>query len=311
MGLARTLFLWASQSRWLREQLPRRRFARAAVARFLPGEDLDAALGAAARLRAQGIASVLTRLGENVTDAAEAEAVAAHYVAALDRVAALGLDAHLSVKLTQLGLDLGVETAWRNLERVAGVAAERGSMVWLDMEQSRYTDATLELYRRARARWACTGVCLQANLRRTPADLEALLPLGPAIRLVKGAYLEPRSRAYATRRAVDAAYLRLADRLLEARAQGDGAVRIGFGTHDRRLHRRIAERAAERGVPRDGYEIQMLYGILPETQRRLAAAGHRVRVLISYGDAWFAWYMRRLAERPANIFFVLRSLAAR
>jgi len=282
------------------------------VRRFLPGEDLTAALDAAAELAKSGIGALLTELGEQVTSPAEAAAVRDRYRAALDRMREGGLPlplplpAQLSVKLTHLGLDMDREACARYLLDLARCAAETGSFVWIDMEESRYVDITLELFRRACAAHDNVGVCLQAYLRRTPADLESLWPLRPAIRLVKGAYNEPPAVAYPSKRDVDASYMALAAELLERATRWEASP--VFGTHDGNLIAQIAARAAARRLARGAYEIHMLYGIRPAEQRALAAAGVVVRVLISYGSAWFAWYMRRLAERPANVWFVLRSL---
>jgi proline dehydrogenase len=184
-------------------------------------------------------------------------------------------------------------------------AEERRSFVWIDMEGSSYVDATLELFRTARATSSRVGVCLQAYLRRTPADIEALLPLRPALRLVKGAYQEPADRAFPRKQDVDGAYLKLATRILE---QPGGPEMLAIGTHDPRLIERLRATAAERRVPRAAYEFEMLYGIQRGLQARLVQAGDRLRVLISYGTYWFPWYMRRLAERPANVGFVVRNL---
>jgi proline dehydrogenase len=177
------------------------------------------------------------------------------------------------------------------------------------MESSAYVDATLDLYRRARASSKRVGVCLQAYLRRTPADLEALLPLRPALRLVKGAYQEPAERAFPRKSDVDQAYFALATRALGA--SGTGADILAIGTHDARLVQRLRATIAERGLPRSAYEFEMLYGIQRALQARLVAEGQRLRVLISYGAYWFPWYMRRLAERPANVAFVARNLFSR
>lgn len=306
MNPMRQVLLWGSENRWLRDHVPRLGFARRAVRRFMPGEDAESALDAADRIGTHGIATVLTLLGENITAVQEAEAVRTHYLDILDRIARRGLDSTVSVKPTQLGLDLESSLCAANLHAIVARATEHGVIAWIDMEASGYVDATLELYRAARAQSAHVGLCIQAYLRRAAGDLEALLPLEPAIRLVKGAYAESPSIAFPSKRDVDDNYFRLARRLLEARAEGC-AVTIGIATHDLPLIRRIAVAADELGLPRDAFEVQMLYGIRPETQRRLAAEGYRVRVLISYGEAWYPWYMRRLAERPANLLFVLRS----
>lgn len=306
MGILREILLRASRSRWLDDQIRRRRFVQRSVARFIPGEDLDSALGATKALQSRGISTFLTYLGENVTDPAEATAVADHYHTVLERVRVLGCDAHISVKLTQLGLDLEIAPAKAHLSGLLERAAQVGNFVWIDMEDHTYTDRTLSLFRELRASHANVGICLQAYLYRTERDLDEILSGNAAIRLVKGAYREPAGVAYRRKRDVDANYLRLATRLLGA-VRADG-VRPGFATHDLPLIREIQSRVQAAGVPRDAFEFQMLYGIQREAQARLAAEGYRVRVLISYGTAWFAWFMRRLAERPANLWFVARNL---
>lgn len=305
MSLARSLLLRASRSQLLAGVLKRRRFFGRAARRFMPGEELSDALGAARALSLCGVGTVLTKLGENITTLAEAEGVERHYLDALGEIDRAALPAQLSVKLTQLGLDVDQGACERAVRALAARAGLR-STLWIDMEDSHYVDVTLELYRRVRADGANLGVCLQAYLRRTPDDLEALLPLEPAIRLVKGAYAEPASVAFPKKREVDAAYLALATRLLERASHGK--ARPVFGTHDMRLVSRIRARAAELKVPARGCEFHMLYGIREKDQLALSAAGEEVRVLISYGSAWFAWYLRRLAERPANVWFVLKNL---
>ncbi len=303
----RTLLLWMARSTWLRRRVPRMRLARRAVRRFMPGEDPEDALTAAVAFQRQGIGTLFTRLGENIVQPEEADSTADHYLAFLDRVAALGLSGELSVKLTQLGLDLDVERADGHMERLAERAERDGGVVWIDMEGSAYTERTVALYERLKARHANVGICLQAYLRRTAADVQRLLPLDPAIRLVKGAYDEPATIAYRTRREVDANFAALAVALLEPRAAGR-AVRIALGTHDVGLIEQIAAHADALGLSRQAFEVQMLYGIRLDQQRRLASDGYEVRDLIAYGPAWYPWYMRRLAERPANVVFALRQI---
>ena len=305
MSLARSLLLRASRSPWLAEQFRKRSFARRAVRRFMPGEDLAAALEASGTLATAGIGTVLTQLGEQVRSGAEAEAVRDHYLTVIDQLRDRFLPAHVSVKLTHLGLDVGREACLRHVLALAAKAREEGCFLWIDMEESRYVDATLDIYRQARAAGAGVGVCLQAYLRRTPQDLGSLLPLSPAIRLVKGAYNEPGDVALPRKQDVDAQYFTLAARMLDAAAAGRATA--VFGTHDLRLVDRIRDQAGAREAA-GRYEVHMLYGIRADAQRDLAAAGVKVRVLISYGSHWFAWYMRRLAERPANVWFVVRSL---
>jgi proline dehydrogenase len=307
MGIMRRALLAGSQSVWLREQAMRHGFVRRSVSRFMPGERLDDALEACRRLQAEGPGTILTHLGENLTDATEAESVAEHYGKVLQSVNDAGLNAQVSVKLTQLGLDLDRELCYRNLMVLAEQASRLGNFMWIDMESTPYVDPTLDLFRRARAASPSVGVCLQAYLYRSAADLESLLPLGPAIRVVKGAYMEPPELAYPRKQDVDANFYTLAVRLLSEEARRQGA-RLGIGTHDPRLVERLQAVIESTGVSRDTYEFEMLYGIQRGLQSRLVRGGWPLRVLISYGEYWFPWYMRRLAERPANVTFVLKNL---
>ena len=303
----RRLLLWMAGNRWLRDRLPHLWFARRAVRKFMPGEDVDAALAAGTKFQIEGIGQLYTRLGENLTRIEEADEVAAHYQGVLDDLHERHMDGEISVKLTQLGFDLDVERTFEHASALAVKAAEMGRSLWVDMEGSAYTEATVAFYQRLKAAHANTGLCLQAYLKRTAADIQRLLPLNPEIRLVKGAYAEPASIAYQTRHDVDANYLALCVAMLEA-ARAGGRLRIGLGTHDVRLVEQVAEHATALGLPRTAFEIQMLYGIRMDQQRRLAREGYLVRDLIAYGEAWYPWYMRRLAERPANVLFALRQM---
>jgi proline dehydrogenase len=303
----RTLLLWMARNAWLRRWIPRLPFARRAVRRFMPGEDPQSALAQAEAFREQHIGSLFTRLGENVVRMEEGDATAEHYLELLEQIDTRGIPGELSVKLTQLGFDIDEARTLHHMERLAERAAATGGVVWIDMEGSAYTERTIALYERLKAGHANAGICLQAYLRRTATDIRRLLPLEPAIRLVKGAYDEPVSLAYRSRREVDANYVALVVSMLEARAAGH-AIRIGVGTHDVTLIEQIAVHAAALGLPRTAFEVQMLYGIRLDQQRRLAAEGYEVRDLIAYGSAWYQWYMRRLAERPANVLFALRQI---
>jgi len=304
--MMRRVFLWAARNSWLKAHLPRFPFMQRAVRRFMPGETLESALDAAAPLEAAGIGTMYTRLGENLTDLADADEVAEHYVGVFDAIKARGYRGEVSVKPTQLGLDLDPERTLTHLRRLATKAEETDSYLWIDMEGSDYVEATVVLYEKLRADHPRTGICLQAYLKRSPSDVERLRPLDPAIRLVKGAYDEPASIAYRDKRQVDASYLAIAVDILKS---GRGRpVRLGLGTHDVALIEQIAEQVEPAGVPRDGFEVEMLYGIRSREQYRLAKAGYRVQTLIAYGEYWYPWYMRRLAERPANVAFAIRSL---
>jgi proline dehydrogenase len=304
MSVLRKVLLAGSENRWLRERAVRYPFARRAVKRFMPGETSEEALAAA---RALGVGAVLTRLGENLRDAGEAAQVTAHYLDVLDSIHREKFDVEISVKPTQLGLDFSREDCENHLRELVTRAKALENWVWVDMESTAYTDATLDLYTRTRADFPNTGLCVQSYLFRTAEDVEKLIAIGAGVRLVKGAYLEPPEKAYPKKEDVDESYFRLAARLLSADARAKG-VRAIFGTHDPVLIRRIEELARGEGLAPKDVEFQMLYGIRRSEQLRVAAAGYRFRVLISYGEAWFAWYMRRLAERPSNVLFVLRSL---
>ena len=305
MGLMRRSLLVASQSQWLRERAPRYAFMRRTVTRFMPGEDVTDALTAAARLAESRIATVLTHLGENIADRGEADAVARHYLDLNDGIRAARLPAEISVKLTQLGLDLDPEFCFAHVANLAE-RTPSDKTLWIDMEQSPYVDATLDLYRRARERYSNLGVCVQAYLYRTVEDVEKLIAIGASVRLVKGAYNEPAEIAFPKKSDVDENYFQLAQMLL-AREERRAEVRAAIATHDRALIRRICDWAAAQGIPKEQLEFQMLYGIQRAEQARLAREGYRMAVLISYGSYWFPWFMRRLAERPANMLFLARN----
>ena len=307
MSLMRKALLAGSTNAWLRDRATKTAFVRRSVRKFMPGERLDDAIEAARDLKGQGINTILTALGENLSNADEAEAVTRHYLDAFDRVAATGLDAQISVKPTQLGLDLDRGLCERNLDRLLDRADQRDNYLWIDMEYSRYVDPTLELYRRARARSHRVGVAIQSYLYRTEKDIEALAPLGPAIRMVKGAYLEPPDVAFPKKSDVDENFYKMCVRLMSPDAQKMGTL-LHIATHDAALIDRLSAYAGDHKVPTSSYEFAMLYGIGVSQQKRLAAQGKRLRVLISYGEYWFPWYMRRLAERPANVWFVVKNI---
>ena len=306
MAFARNVLLKMSRSRWLAERVMTRPFAKRAVKRFMPGEELSDALQASQALAGDRLGTIVTRLGENLTSPDEADAVRDHYLEVLGQIAERKLDSHISVKPTQLGLDFSADRCASLMQALAARAEATGTIFWIDMEDSSYVDRTLELYRRLKAKHARVGLAMQAYLRRTPEDLASLLPLSPIIRLVKGAYAEPVDVAFPQKRDTDLAYYELATQLLAAATAGK-CLPI-FGTHDMALLDRIVAKAGSLGLHDAGYEIHMLYGIRMSEQKALAARGRSVKTLISYGSSWFPWYMRRLAERPANVWFVARSV---
>jgi proline dehydrogenase len=308
MSVMRKVLLAMSTSPFLREQATKRSFVRKSVSAFMPGETVEEALTAAQTLKPQRINTILTRLGEGVTKLDEAERVTQHYLDVLDKVKAVGLDAQISVKPTQLGLDLDAEQCQRNLDRICEKAERLGNLpVWIDMENSPYVDPTLKLFRKSKERYQGVGIAIQAYLYRTAKDIETLIPLGPAIRIVKGAYLEPAEVAYPRKSDVDENFYTLCCRLMKEDAQKTGTL-LHIATHDTALADRLSAYIDAHKVPSSAYEFAMLYGIQRNQQLRLAKEGRRIRVLISYGEYWFPWYMRRLAERPANVTFVLKNL---
>jgi len=309
MAIARKAFLAASRNKWLAEHFMRRPFARRAVRKFMPGEELTDALDAAKALVPDRIGTIVTRLGETLTGDSQADAVRDHYLGVFDEIRRAGLPTVVSVKPTQLGLDHSMDHCRQHLDVLARKAVETGSQLWIDMEDSSYVDRTLVLYRELKAKYAPVGIAIQAYLRRTPQDIDGLLDLKPMIRLVKGAYLEPPHVAFPSKRDVDLQFASQGERLLEAAR--DGRAMPIFGTHDMTIVRHLVARAAALKVAKGQFEVHMLYGIRSSDQRTLAADGHAVRCLISYGSQWFPWYMRRLAERPANVWFVMRTALSR
>lgn len=284
----------------------RRYGMRLGAARFVAGETLDQAVGVLRGLNEKGLRTNTTILGEGVRDEAMASAVVAAYAEVLDRIAQEGLTTNVALKLTHLGLDLGDEVAYANVARLVTHAAATGNFVRMDMEESARVDATLRIYRRLReAGHENTGTVLQSYLYRTEQDLESLLPLKPNLRLVKGAYLEPASIAYPKKADVDAAYIRLAERMLT-----EGAF-TAIATHDERIIEHVIDFTRRNGIGNDRFEFQLLYGIRTQLQLDLVRRGYRVLIATPYGPDWYYYLMRRLAERPANVLFFAKNMVKR
>jgi proline dehydrogenase len=276
------------------------------AARFVAGETFDEAVPVLRGLNAKGLRTNTTLLGEGVNDAATARRVVAAYREVYDRIAAERLTTNVALKLTHLGLDLGEDVAFANVAELAAHAAGHGNFLRIDMEESGRVDATLRIYRRLRAAGHDNvGTVLQSYLYRTDADIDALLPLAPNLRLVKGAYLEPPTVAYPKKADVDAAYVHQAERLL-----GEAGF-VAVATHDERIIDRVAGIAAKQGLGPDRFEFQMLYGIRPQFQVELVRAGHRVLIATPFGPEWYFYLMRRLAERPANVGWFAGNLLRR
>lgn len=306
MPLGRSILLAAAKSQRLNDFALRSRIVKRATKAFMPGERAEDALDAAAALAKDGRGILFTKLGEALTALHEADAVRDAYLALLDQVKARGLRGEISIKPTQLGLDQSEPACLAHCLTIAAKAESLGSALWLDMEDATYVDRTLALYEAVKAKHPRTGLALQAYLYRTPKDLERLRPLKPVIRLVKGAYAEPASVAFPKKADTDAAFEAISVRMLELAKEGMCTPILG--THDIPLIGRIVAKAEAMGVAKGRYEIHMLFGIREREQQRLRAEGHAVTTLISYGDAWYRWYMRRLAERPANVLFVAKSI---
>jgi proline dehydrogenase len=304
-SLLRRAILAAAASPAIR-RLVNRYGMRLGGARFVAGETFDEAVPVLRSLNDAGLLTNTTLLGEHVDDAAAAERVVATYEEVMARIADEGLRTNIALKLTHLGLDRGEEVAYAAVERLVRRAAELGNFVRIDMEESARVDATLRIYRRLReAGHENVGTVLQAYLYRTEADLESLLDLRPNLRLVKGAYLEPADRAYPAKADVDRAYARLLDKMLGA------CSFVAVATHDEALIGHALQTVERIGLARDRFQLQMLYGVRPQLQRELAGRGLSVLVATPYGPDWYPYLMRRLAERPANVLFVMRNLLAR
>jgi proline dehydrogenase len=302
MSILRSLILAAADSSSIQRFVQRYGF-RLGAARFVAGESLDAAVPVLRRLNEQGLLTNTTLLGEGVHDEAETREVVAAYREVFDRIHAEGLKTNVALKLTHLGLSIDEELALRNVAELVEHAAQRGNFLRIDMEESAHTDATLRIYRRLRERGhENVGTVLQSYLFRSEEDLAALLPLAPNLRLVKGAYLEPAEIAYPNKRDVDAAYVRL----LETSLAGGGFTAIA--THDKALIEHAISFASERDIPKERFQFQMLYGIASRLQLDLVGRGFDVLVATPYGPEWYRYLMRRLAERPANVLFLLRNL---
>jgi proline dehydrogenase len=295
-GLRKGILAAADSSRV--QRLVRGHGMRLGAARFVAGETLDECIAVLRRLNDQGLWANTTLLGEGVLEPTQTDAVVAAYSEVVERIASDGLRANVALKLTHLGLEIDEELAYANIRRLVAL----GSFIRIDMEQSEFVDATLRIYRRLRSDgFDNVGTVLQAYLYRTPDDLESLLPIAPNLRLVKGAYLEPARIAYPHKADVDAAYLRLLERMLVE--GGHTAV----ATHDERLIEQTIRFASGHGIPSDRFEFQMLYGVRPQLQLALARRGYKVLVATPYGPEWYPYLMRRLGERPANLFFFLKN----
>jgi proline dehydrogenase len=298
----RSLFISLSHRRSLARLAVRSPLTRPVVARFVAGETLDAALPAIVALQSAGLRTTVDVLGESVTSPELAAAAVERYLATVAALSARGLDANVSLKLTQMGLEIGRDLCRTNVMRVVEAVEDVDGFVRFDMEDHTKTDATLEVWRAAHDRYPQVGVVIQSALRRSSADVDAITAVGGRVRLCKGAYDEPSGVAYRTKQTVDANYERLMERLLLADAHP------ALATHDPRLIARAIQIVERERIARDRFEFQMLYGVRRDLQRMLTDRGYRVRIYVPYGTEWYPYFMRRLAERPANVGFMLRAV---
>jgi proline dehydrogenase len=303
----RSFFLALSRSERLRQMATKFGPAQAVVRRFVAGETLEEAIAVVHQLNQEGLHATLDHLGEEVTSASQAGQATAQILGLLEATEASDVQSGVSIKLTQLGLAFDPDLATENLERIVDRAAQASRFVRIDMESSEYVQPTLDLFEALWHRHKNLGVVIQSYLHRSDRDIALLIELGAPVRLVKGAYDEPPEIAYAQKSDTDASFVRLMEQLFSARAQANG-VFPAIATHDTTLIEWARAHTRRQNISSESFEFQMLYGIRPGLQRQLATEGYRVRVYVPYGEQWYPYFMRRLAERPANVLFLLRNL---
>ncbi len=310
MNPMRSMLLWASRSKGLARSVSEGgAFARAAR-RFVAGETRQEALDVTRTLNGEGIAANLDLLGENTTNEEEARAATEEYVQLAEAIRRAGLNASVSIKLTQLGMDLGEELVLANTNLVVERAAVQGVSVEIDMESSEYVDRTLDVYEAVQKRFGTVGIAVQAYLKRTAADVERLVDLGAKVRVVKGAYKEPKSIAYQSFKQIREAFMEVLDILMSPQAAAKG-VCAAVGSHDDVIVDYAASKVADNKLSAKNYEYQFLYGIRRDLHDRFAQQGEPVRIYVPFGTHWYPYFVRRLAERPANLKFFMRALVGK
>lgn len=302
--LTRSALIYLSRQEGLKDFAARFRLFKKLTTRFVAGETIDEAVAAIRELNGEGCSASFDHLNESVANPAEAEAEVQEYLEILARIDETGIKSNVSIKLTQFGLELDPELAYKNARAVVVEAARRGNFVRVDMEASSVTEQTVDIFKRLRAEFELndTGIVLQSYLRRTYNDAEELVKLPARIRICKGAYNEPPEVAFPDKKDADENYIRVMQLLLSS------GIYHGIATHDPKMIAATIDFAKRRGIGKDAFEFQMLYGVRRDLQRQLAKDGYNMRVYVPYGKHWYPYFMRRLAERPANIWFVLKNL---
>ena len=306
MSIGRNLLLWGSKNSWLKSNVPKMKFVQRAVKRFMPGTTADDAILATRELLKNRIPTTFTHLGENISSIEEAETNTNHYLDLLDKINEEQLDIEVSLKLTHIGFDLSFEKTVELFSSICEKAKSNNNNVFIDIEDSSYVDKTIQFYKEIKTNYDNAGLCLQAYLYRTLNDIKEMMYINPWIRLVKGAYKEPATVAFPKMVQVNENFMTVSKFLLnQTKKKG---IRVAYGTHDLPIQEQIKNLAAKIGLKKEQVEFQMLYGIKSAEQMKLASDGYKIRTLISYGEHWYPWYMRRLAERPANVGFVLKNI---
>ena len=307
MPILRDVFLALSTNTLVRNFVVGFPLSRRVSRRFVAGETLEEAIDVVKKLNAQNIQVTFDQLGESVTNETEARAAKDGYLRALDAIAATQTPTQVSLKLSQMGLDLSADLCLDNVRQIVGKAKQIGTMVTIDMEDSKYTQATLNIFKTLREEFDNVGVVIQAYLYRSEEDVKALIAMGATVRLCKGAYKEPAEVAFPQKKDVDANYIKLAQMFLQPNGASGGAY-LQLASHDEKIIRWARQYTAEHKIDRTRFEFQMLYGIRNDLQRQLAADGYTMRVYVPYGTHWYPYFMRRLAERPANVVFLVSNL---
>jgi proline dehydrogenase len=300
--ISRTALLYLSQQHRLKDFFSKVPGFKQVTRRFIAGENIEAAITTIKELNKVGITATFDHLGESTTSEAEAEADVREYIRLLGRIEETGVHSNVSVKLTQLGLDIDEAYCLENTRRIVAEGHRRANFVRIDMEDSTKTDATLRIFKQLFHEYGNVGIVLQSYLYRTEKDLDDVLAMGARIRLCKGAYQEPPEVAFPEKADVDANYIKLMKKLLKS------GIYHGIATHDPNMIRATQAFAAAEGIGKDQYEFQMLYGVRRDLMMQLAQEGHRMRTYVPYGEFWYPYFMRRLAERPANVWFVVKNL---